>query len=154
MENKIKISQLPLETTLKEDSLIAIVQDNSTKAIKSKDLLKEVDSKIIKINEQLDNIMNNSYNVINILSKKDLFIKQEDGYNITSALQTIIDEMETGTTIFIPNGSYYINKTIRNDKDIVIKLLTNNAHFTVGGWITNCSCRIFSDVTGVVLSSR
>lgn len=41
MENKIKISQLPLETTLKEDSLIAIVQDNSTKAIKSKDLLKK-----------------------------------------------------------------------------------------------------------------
>lgn len=58
MKNKIKISQLPLETTLKEDSLIPVVQDNSTKAIKSKDLLKEVDSEIVKINEQLDNKTN------------------------------------------------------------------------------------------------
>lgn len=55
MSDKIKISQLQLETNLKEDSLIPIVQDNKTKAIKSKDLLKDLDKRIDSINSQLDN---------------------------------------------------------------------------------------------------
>lgn len=112
------------------------------------------ETKITELNDQMKQYIHNSYNIINLLTKKDLFIKQENGYNISNALQTLVNEMETGTTIFIPNGIYYINKTIRNDKDIVIKLLSNNAHFTVGGWITNCSCRIFSDVTGVLFDGN
>ena len=55
MSDKIKISQLQLETNLKEDSLIPIVQDNKTKAIKSKDLLKNLDERIDSIDSQLDN---------------------------------------------------------------------------------------------------
>lgn len=54
MSDKIKISQLQLETNLKEDSLIPIVQDNKTKAIKSKDLLKDLDERIDSIDSQLD----------------------------------------------------------------------------------------------------
>ena len=59
MNDKIKISQLQLETNLKEDSLIPIVQDNKTKAIKSKDLLKDLDRRIDSINSQLDTIVQN-----------------------------------------------------------------------------------------------
>lgn len=63
MNNKIKISQLPLETNIKEDSLIAIVQDNDTKAIKSKDLLKTITSDMAelekRINKQVEDIANN-----------------------------------------------------------------------------------------------
>ena len=61
MSDKIKISQLQLETNLKEDSLIPIVQNNKTKAIKSKDLLKDLDEKIDSIDSQLDNIVQQLY---------------------------------------------------------------------------------------------
>ena len=55
MNDKIKISQLELEENINEESLIPIVQDNKTKAIKSKDLLKDLDGRIDSINSQLDN---------------------------------------------------------------------------------------------------
>ena len=54
MNDKIKISQLELEENINEESLIPIVQDNKTKAIKSKDLLKDLDGRIDSINSQLD----------------------------------------------------------------------------------------------------
>ena len=58
MVDKIKISQLELEESISKESLIPIVQNNKTKAIKSKDLLKDLDGRINSINSQLINIMN------------------------------------------------------------------------------------------------
>lgn len=53
MVDKIKISQLELEESISKESLIPIVQNNKTKAIKSKDLLKDLDGRINSINSQL-----------------------------------------------------------------------------------------------------
>lgn len=60
--NKIKLSQLELESNLKEEALIPIVQDNNTKAIKSQDLFKEVNTKIKNIsNREIEFQTNNGY---------------------------------------------------------------------------------------------
>ena len=110
MENKIKISQLPLETILKEDSLIPIVQDNSTKAIKSKDLLKEVDSEIVKINEQLDNIANKgtTVEVLERVTKEEINKQIEDGRitNLTIKDRTINSEKIKKGAILLEHESW------------------------------------------------
>lgn len=96
MNNKIKISQLELETSIKEDALIAIVQDDKTKAIKSKDLLKEVnqkadqvDSKCKAVKDELDqHIANcssgNSSGSIAKSDKVDYMGKQHDSLKKTN----------------------------------------------------------------------
>ena len=69
MENKIKISQLPVETTLKENALLPIVQDNGTKAIKSKDFLKEINTNISALEKRTNEQINASNS--SMLSKLD-----------------------------------------------------------------------------------
>lgn len=76
MIEKTKISQLQLETIINEDALIPIVQDSKTKAIKSKDLLKNTNEKIKELDAELKEIKDNtgSSTDINdsIISKKTI----------------------------------------------------------------------------------
>lgn len=126
MENKIKISQLPLETTLKEDSLIAIVQDNSTKAIKSKDLLKKVDSEIIRINEQLDKKANEIIEMWKHIKGKKIYNVADygiypNGSDITEKLQKLIDliNQEGGGIVLFNDGRYVINSRLDSDNNAI-----------------------------------
>lgn len=102
MENKIKISQLPIETTLKENTLIPIVQDNDTKVIQSKDLLKDITSDINnfkeEMREQLEIIENNhvTTEVIEKVTKEEIAKQIADG---TIANLTISDNSIEGKHI-------------------------------------------------------
>lgn len=118
MENKIKISQLPLESTFKEDALIPIVQDNSTKVIKSKDLLKEVDSKITRINEQLDRNVNKLNNDVKEILEKGTTVETIK----TATEKEIQKQIDNGklTNMTIADGSLttskYQNGSITKEK--------------------------------------
>lgn len=78
MSDKIKISQLQLETNLKEDSLIPIVQDNKTKAIKSEDLLKDLNERIDSIDSQLEHITQEMYRDDNRVYSLEYILKKQN----------------------------------------------------------------------------
>lgn len=102
MSNKIKISQLPLETNIKEDSLIPIVQDNDTKVITSKDMLKDINSVVSDfketVNERLADMANKgtTVEVIERVTKEEINKQIANG---TIANLTIGDNSITGEKI-------------------------------------------------------
>ena len=101
MKNKIKISELQLETNLKEDALIPIVQDNKTKAIKSRDLLKDITEKTSFISSQYKTIKTKvdkieEANILVVTSIIDSTLTLT-----TDKLQTTT--MENNTTITLPS---------------------------------------------------
>ena len=138
MSDKIKISQLQLETNLKEDSLIPIVQDNKTKAIKSKDLLKDLDERIYSIDSQLDNIANKgtTVEVLERVTKEEIDRQIQDGTiaNLTiednSITKDKIKDNEIGLSK-IRNVEYLLGKNLF-DKNT---MCTSNKGITAAGVI-------------------
>lgn len=85
MNNKINISQLQLETNLKEDSLIPIIQDDKIKAIKSINKI----SNLTTISNSLDN-----YNGITLNDKiAAMFNDINTNHKNTPMLITLPDEV-------------------------------------------------------------
>lgn len=125
MNNKIKISQLQLETNLKEDALIPIVQDNKTKAIKSRDLLKDykdLNKKINSVNEQLDNKANQSD--LEVERKRiDSFTKLAEGS--TTADAELIDGRIGEDGIVYPNIGSAIREQVGKINELFVPLNIN-----------------------------
>lgn len=140
MSDKIKISQLQLETNLKEDSLIPIVQDNKTKAIKSKDLLKDLDGRIDSIYSQLEQkagkddlkITNNNVAILEgeKASKTELATERE---RIDVFSTELIDvRTDSGGNVYKKVGDHLRNidclvKSIFKDTEIINETITTSS---------------------------
>lgn len=94
MSERIKISELQLETNIKEEALIPIVQDNKTKAIKSNDLLKNTNAKVERVDSQLKEVITKTDAFINNIDElgTSLVEKSAQATSKNEQLQRSLDE--------------------------------------------------------------
>ena len=86
--------------------------------IEARDGEETLGAKIRKFNEQLDNIENKTANIIDIIN-----YKLDSERYINNAISRAVDQSNSGDTLFLKNGQFYINDTITISKNINIEFI-------------------------------